>query len=64
MKWLYTPHLPHGWDWGILFDVATKTLLCGDLFPQAGAKLPPVTETQVLTAREGMRGITAASSSR
>ena len=37
MKWLYTPHVPHGWDCGILFDQSTGTLLCGDLFTQAGA---------------------------
>src|SRR6476646_7394078 len=55
MKWLYTPHVPHGWDCGILFDVSSKTLLCGDLFTQAGANMPPVTETEVLTASEGMR---------
>jgi flavorubredoxin len=55
MKWLYTPHVPHGWDCGILFDLSTKTLLCGDLFTQAGAGLPAVTESEILTASEGMR---------
>lgn len=55
MKWLYTPHVPHGWDCGILFDLSTKTLLCGDLFTQPGANLPPVTEAEVLSASEGMR---------
>ena len=55
MKWLYTPHVPHGWDCGILFDLSTKTLLCGDLFTQPGANMPPVTESEVLTASEGMR---------
>ena len=49
MKWLYTPHVPHGWDCGILFDLSTKTLLCGDLFTQPGANMPPVTESEVLT---------------
>jgi len=57
MKWLYTPHVPHGWDCGILFDLSTRTLLCGDLFTQAGANMPPVTEAEVLTASEGMRGM-------
>jgi len=57
MQWLYTPHVPHGWDCGILFDASTKTLLCGDLFTQPGAKMPPVTESEVLTASEGMRGM-------
>ncbi len=57
LKWLYTPHVPHGWDCGVLFDVSTKTLLCGDLFTQAGANPPPVTESEILTASEGMRGM-------
>ncbi len=57
LKWIYTPHVPHGWDCGILFDLATGTLLCGDLFTQPGANLPAVTESEVLTASEGMRGM-------
>jgi flavorubredoxin len=57
LKWLYTPHVPHGWDCGILFDLATQTLLCGDLFTQPGSNVPPVTESEVLTASEGMRGM-------
>lgn len=55
MKWLYTPHVPHGWDCGILFDLSTKTLFCGDLFTQPGANMPPLTESEVLNASEGMR---------
>jgi flavorubredoxin len=57
MKWLYTPHVPHGWDCGILFDQSTQTLLCGDLFTQPGADMPPVTESEILTASETMRGM-------
>ncbi len=57
MKWLYTPHVPHGWDCGVLMDQSTKTLLCGDLFTQPGANLPAVTESEILTASEGMRGM-------
>jgi len=57
MKWIYTPHVPHGWDCGVLFDLSTGTLLCGDLFTQPGANLPPVTESEVLTATEGMRSM-------
>lgn len=55
LKWLYTPHVPHGWDCGILFDQSTQTLLCGDLFTQPGANLPPVTESEVLSSSEKMR---------
>ena len=55
LKWLYTPHVPHGWDCGVLFDMSTQTLLCGDLFTQPGANMPPVTESEILSASEGMR---------
>jgi flavorubredoxin len=54
LRWMYTPHVPHGWDCGILFDLSTKTLLCGDLFTQPGANPPAVTDSEVLTASEGM----------
>jgi flavorubredoxin len=57
MKWIYTPHVPHGWDCGVLFDMSTETLLCGDLFTQPGGTLEPVTESEVLTASESMRGM-------
>lgn len=56
MRWIYTPHVPHGWDCGVLFDVTTQTLLCGDLFTQPGSGMAPVTESEVLTASETMRG--------
>ncbi len=57
LQWLYTPHVPHGWDCGILFDELTRTLLCGDLFTQPGSDAPPVTEQEVLTSSETMRGM-------
>jgi len=50
-----TPHIPHGWDCGVLFDVSTNTLLCGDLFTQPGSRMPAVTESEVLTSSETMR---------
>jgi flavorubredoxin len=31
-----TPHTPHGWDAGLLYEESTRTLLCGDLFTQLG----------------------------
>jgi flavorubredoxin len=31
-----TPHVPHGWDAGLLYEEVTGTLLCGDLFTQTG----------------------------
>jgi len=35
-----TPHIPHGWDAGVLYEEASGTLLCGDLFTQIGDKEP------------------------
>ncbi|MFY0100189.1 hypothetical protein ABTQ08_22245, partial [Acinetobacter baumannii] len=40
VKWLYTPHTPHGWECGYLFETTTRTLFCGDLFTQLGCELP------------------------
>lgn len=56
LRWLDAPHVPHGWDCGFLFDPSTKTLLCGDLFTQAGSNLPPITESEILGPSEAMRG--------
>lgn len=36
VRWIDTPHVPHGWDAGLLFEETTATLLCGDLFAQTG----------------------------
>ncbi len=55
LRWLDAPHLPHNWECGYLFEASTRTLLCGDLFTHAGADLPPLTETEVLTPAEAMR---------
>ena len=55
VRWLDAPHLPHGWECGYLFEEATGTLLCGDLFTQPGAEHPPVTEGDILGPSEAMR---------
>lgn len=36
LRFIDTPHTPHGWDAGVLFDETTRTLMCGDLFTQLG----------------------------
>ena len=56
LQWIDTPHIPHGWDCGVLFDKTNGTLFCGDLFTQAGSKHPPVTESDILGPSEMMRG--------
>lgn len=46
-RYCQTPHLPHGWDAGVLFEETQKTLLCSDLFHQTG-DVEPLTETDVV----------------
>ena len=33
-RFCQTPHLPHGWDAGLLFEETQRTLLCSDLLHQ------------------------------
>ncbi|GGK74986.1 MBL fold metallo-hydrolase [Rufibacter glacialis] len=35
-RFIPTPHLPHGWDAGVLFEETNKVLLCSDLFHHDG----------------------------
>ncbi|HYP02541.1 MAG TPA: hypothetical protein VER76_20285 [Pyrinomonadaceae bacterium] len=46
---LHTPHVPHCWEAGLLFEEENKTLLCSDLFHQNG-NVVPLTESDVLGA--------------
>ncbi len=55
LTWIATPHLPHGWDCGYLFEEKTSTLFCGDLFTQPGADHPPLVESDILGPSEAMR---------
>jgi flavorubredoxin len=36
VRYIDTPHTPHGWDAGVLYEESTQTLMCGDLFTQLG----------------------------
>jgi flavorubredoxin len=56
VRWLDTPHFPHAWECGHLFEQATQTLFCGDLFTQGGHEHKPVTTEDVLNPSEAMRG--------
>jgi len=46
-RFVPTPHLPHGWDAGVLFEEKAGVLLCSDLFHQVG-DVEPVTSNDVL----------------
>jgi hypothetical protein len=47
IRYIDTPHTPHGWDAGVMFEESTGTLLCGDLFTQLGDG-PALTEGDVV----------------
>lgn len=36
VRWIDTPHVPHAWESGLMFEETTGTLFCGDLFTQLG----------------------------
>lgn len=42
VRYIDTPHTPHGWDAGLIYEETTGTLLCGDLFTQVGLSQPLV----------------------
>ena len=46
-RFIRTPHLPHGWDAGVLFEETNKTLLCSDLFHQNG-DVADITDKDIL----------------
>ena len=35
-RFLHTPHVPHCWEAGLMFEETQKTLLCSDLFTHPG----------------------------
>jgi flavorubredoxin len=47
IRYIDTPHVPHGWDAGVIYEETTQTLLCGDLFTHTG-KGPALTEADLI----------------
>jgi len=54
-RYCQTPHLPHGWDAGVLFEEREKTLLCSDLFHQTGDVEPLTTSDVVGRSHQAMK---------
>ena len=48
IRFIATPHVPHGWESGVVFEEISGTLFCGDLFTQLGAE--PITEGDLVPA--------------
>ena len=57
VRWIDTPHFPHGWECGHLFDTTTQTLFCGDLFTQGGHEHQPLTSDDILHSSEETRKV-------
>jgi len=56
LRFLATPHVPHGWDAGFFFDETEGTLFCSDLFFQPGDPPPLMDGDIVAASAEAIRG--------
>jgi flavorubredoxin len=63
MRWISTPHVPHGWEAGVFFDETADVLFCGDLLSHVGDG-PPLTDGDILgpalEAESGFHAMTLA----
>jgi flavorubredoxin len=50
-----SPHIPHGWDAGVLFEETRKTLFCSDLFHHFGNVEPVTTSDLIEPTRRAMK---------
>jgi flavorubredoxin len=55
LRYLATPHVPHGWDAGFFFDETERTLFCSDLFFQPGDPEPLIEAGIVARARQAIQ---------
>lgn len=51
-RFLHTPHVPHCWEAGMMFEETNGTLLCSDLFHQCGVVEPMTTSDVIERARK------------
>jgi flavorubredoxin len=49
MRWIDTPHVPHGWEAGVYYEETAGDLFCGDLLTHVGDG-PPLTGDDLLPA--------------
>lgn len=50
-----SPHIPHGWDAGMLFEETRKTLFCSDLFHHFGEVAAVTTSDLIDPTRKAMQ---------
>lgn len=53
-RFIPTPHVPHGWDAGVLYEETGRTLFCSDLFHQWGEREPLTRDSIVERARQAL----------
>jgi flavorubredoxin len=58
-RFLQTPHVPHGWDAGLIFEETEGTLFSSDLFLHMGEGEPTTEADLVPRAREAILGMQA-----
>ncbi|MFO1021538.1 MAG: MBL fold metallo-hydrolase [Planctomycetales bacterium] len=50
-----SPHIPHGWDAGVLFEETHRTLFCSDLFHHFGDVAPLTSSDLIEPTRHAMQ---------
>jgi flavorubredoxin len=55
-RFLQTPHVPHCWEAGLMYEETQKTLLCSDLFTHQGNVEAQTTSDVVGRFRQGLIG--------
>jgi flavorubredoxin len=53
-RFLPTPHVPHGWDAGVMLEETQGTLFCSDLFHQWGEREPLTTDNIIERSRDAL----------
>jgi len=53
-RFYQSPHIPHGWDAGVLFEETRKTLFCSDLFHHFGNVEAVTTSDLIEPTRQAM----------
>jgi len=53
-RFIPTPHVPHGWDAGVLFEESQGTLFCSDLFHQWGHREATTADSIIDRCRDAL----------
>ncbi|HKU66850.1 MAG TPA: hypothetical protein VJP85_03645 [Candidatus Baltobacteraceae bacterium] len=56
VRYISTPHVPHGWDAGLIFEETTQTLFAGDLFT-IGGQYAAQTQSDIVEAALAMEDV-------